>query len=119
MSNFLPFTTTSKSFLYGNYAVTDDVPRIINMRAVRYNDILLWLKKDLLCLWHIDDGYYHIDNNYLNIHAYGKDMNEAKEDFFDIFAYEIDEYVKCDIHELAENAIDLRNRFLEFIDGEL
>ena len=87
--------------------------------AVKYGDRLIWLNKELNCFWHKESGYYHLENNYLNIHAYGKTKEEAEEDFSDIFSYEIDEYVKCDIDDLAGNAIELRKRLLEYIDGRI
>ena len=59
----------------------------------------------------------YIDNDYLDIHCFGKNKNELYEDFYETVITLKEEYLDCDENELSSSGIILRKKLEEYYDS--
>lgn len=64
-----------------------------------------------------DQYRIYLDNDYLDIHCYGKNKDELNEDFYETLITLKEEYLDCDANELSSSGITLRNKLKEYFDS--
>lgn len=73
------------------------------------------LKRELKAQLSQRDGYYYLDNEYLDIHCIGDSENEVKQEFFEMFLADKENYYDCDENELSLSGLEQRHRIARFL----
>ena len=73
------------------------------------------LKKELKAQLSYRNGYYYLDNDYLDIHCLGGNEETVKQDFLECFMMDKEYYCDCDKTELSPSGLKLRNKLERFI----
>lgn len=89
---------------------------MITISKIKTQDYTLKFIKPFELEYRIEDGTYYCEYVDLAIYSCGETLKELKKDFKDDVSESWEMFVECDIYELSDDAVVIRNNLLRLIE---
>ena len=98
-----------------NYVSGDKVEKKLYFTEVKYDDVVLKLKKEFCVQYYKDEVGYHTEDEKFEIFCYAETIDELRKEINENLVVSWKLYVDCSEDELSEDAKELRNLLLQYM----
>lgn len=103
---------TKKGVAVHKLSIGDNKVNIINICEIECKGCKLRFNKQYDIKFYIEDGYYFAEDSTLGISCYGESYSDLLEDVKENIEANWEMYVDCNINELSNDAVKLRERLI-------